>query len=66
MDIESSNPAFDWKTIFQPINTQNAHQLNSKSALITNSFSTTMENSSPSLSLTLTKEALILSEGSNG
>lgn len=66
MDIESTNPNFDWKTIFKPLNTQHPSTINPQPNFITNFFSTSIEKTSSSVSLTLTQDRLLLSEAGRG
>lgn len=66
MDIESTNPNFDWKTIFQPLTTQTPPINQNQSTFLTNTFTTSIENSSPSISLTLSQDKVLLSEAGRG
>ena len=66
MDIESTNPNFDWKTIFQPLTTQPPTTNQNQSTFLTNTFMTSIESSSPSISLTLSQEKLLISEAGRG
>ena len=66
MDIESINPNFPWKTLFQSLTTHNTINNNSKNPFLTNTFATSIENSTPSVSLTLTKDHIFISDCTNG
>ena len=66
MDIESTNPNFNWKTIFLPLSTQNANNNDPKTHLLTNTFATSIENPTSSLSLTLTHNHIFISDCTNG
>ena len=66
MDIESTNPNFDWKAIFQPLTTQHPPTNQNQSTFLTNTFMTSIENSSSSISLTLLQDKVLLSEAGRG